>query len=441
MDIKQFVEQFYTLWTQDYWRDEIFTILLSKNSYLNILLLTSKDFNPPLFYYLTKTVINIFNDSPFYLRQIPLFFHILSSIFAYKLSRIFTSKLLAILYSLLVLTNTFLFYYAFQLRPYSAMVFLSILSVYFFLSKNKLGFVIINTIGLYTQTYYLVFYLMFFGCEKLKLINKHKNQILFLNIKTIFVKLRPLVAKKYLWLPLLFYLPWIPVLIMQTISKNESFWLDKVSLFEVFNSIATYLGDLNYVPVLFSLFILLIFTIVTFFGYKIISAKILKVVFIFGFCPILFSVLVSLISPIFTVRYLIFTVPFLLLFFIGIVAQFRYKLKFIMISLLFIIVVTYSYLDYQAFINPTNYRYGYLAYSVLSQVQTKPKQIITNEPIRYLGIKYYFEKEGIKTGNVKYFSLTKRFPHFIGDVVIDKKEIVNMYPKGKDYIYLGEKDF
>ena len=76
MEIKSFVEQFYTLWTQDYWRDELFTIFVSRNSYYDIILLTAKDFNPPLFYFLTKVVSDSFKDSPFYLRQIPLFFHI-----------------------------------------------------------------------------------------------------------------------------------------------------------------------------------------------------------------------------------------------------------------------------------------------------------------------------------------------------------------------------
>src|SRR3989344_3794857 len=137
MDIKHYVEQFYTLWTQDYWRDELFTIFLSKNNYYDILVLTAKDFNPPLFYFLTKTIILMFGDSPFYLRQIPFLFHLLSALSAYKLARLFTSKLSAILYSLLILTNPFLFFYAFELRPYSAVVFIAILSCYLFFAKHK----------------------------------------------------------------------------------------------------------------------------------------------------------------------------------------------------------------------------------------------------------------------------------------------------------------
>ena len=441
MEIKSLVEQFYTLWTQDYWRDELFTIFVSRNSYYDIILLTAKDFNPPLFYFLTKVVSDSFKDSPFYLRQIPLFFHILSSLVSYKLARLFVSKLSSSLYALLVLTNTFLVFYSFELRPYSAMVFLAILSGYFFFSKNKVGFVISNVLGLYTHTYYLIFYLMFFVFQKLKIVQKYKIEILFVNVSTLFSDLKLIILKRYLLLPLIFYLPWVPVLIAQTISKNKGFWLEKVTIFELFSSVFTYLGGFNYIPVILTIVILVIYLAIVRLGFNKIKSKISKISLVFGFFPIVISVLVSLFTPVFTVRYLIFTVPFLLLFFVGLIDNQQKNIKAVLMSLVLILIMIYSYVDYFAFNNPTNYRYGYLAYEVLSETNIKPEQIITNSPIHYFGIKYYFEREGIKSGNVQYFNLNKTFPHFIGDVVIEEKELINRYPQQANYIYLGEKDF
>ncbi len=441
MFLKDLVEQYYTLWTQDYWRDELFTIFLSQKSYYEIIVLTAKDFNPPLFYFLTKIVINLFGYSTFYLRQIPLAFHILSAVVAYKFARLFFSKLSAVIYSFLILSNPFLLFYAFELRPYSAIVFLGLLSCYFYFSKNKIGFIVASVIGLYTHTYYLIFYGMFFVYQAKNILYKHKEQVLFIKVSDLFTQLKPLILKPYLVLPLIMYLPWIPVLILQTISKSKGFWLEKSGIHEIFTSIATYLAGLNYIPLYLSIFIIVIYLVIILFWANFIKPKVLYISFVFGIVPIVMSVLVSLFTPIFTVRYLIFVVPFLFLFFTGILDGLQKAAKIICICLLVVISSIYLYVDYYAFVNPTNYRYGYLAYTVLNNTAEKPVQIITTEPIHFFGIRYYFEREGIKRENIKFFNLDKTFPHFIGDVVLEESEIINRYPNNVGYIYLGKESF
>ena len=441
MDIKNFIEQSYTLWTQDYWRDEIFTIFLSQKSYLEIILLTAKDFNPPLYYLVTKLLIVTFGTSSFYLRQIPLIFHILSAVMAFKLARLFTTRLSAILYSLAVLTNIFLFYYAFELRPYSAMVFLSILSIYFYFSKNKIGFVISNILGLYMHTYYLIFYLMFFLYKCLSILKKYRSQILFQNVSQLATDVFALVAKPYLILPVLFYLPWVPILIQQTISKSNGFWLEKVSVIEIFTATFTYLAGLNYIPISFTLVILICFALIIGFGYKKINANILKISLVFGLTPVVLVVLISTFSPIFTTRYLIFTVPFLLLFFVGLIDSQIKTLKLFLITIFILIIAGYTCLDYYAFNHPTNYRYGYLAYETINNSEKKLEIVITTDPIKYFGVIYYFEREGVKRENIKYFNLNKTFPHFMGDVVIKESDIINIYPQNQNYLYLGKQSF
>ncbi|PIW73452.1 hypothetical protein CO005_01355, partial [Candidatus Roizmanbacteria bacterium CG_4_8_14_3_um_filter_34_9] len=54
--------------TQPFWRDEAFSYFMAKKNIFEMLLLTAKDFNPPLYYFILHFWMNIFGSSEIALR-------------------------------------------------------------------------------------------------------------------------------------------------------------------------------------------------------------------------------------------------------------------------------------------------------------------------------------------------------------------------------------
>ena len=69
--------------TQSLWRDEAFSYFLAKQSFLNILYLSSKDFTPPLYEFLLKTWIYFFGSSEIALRSLSLIAYLILAYFFY----------------------------------------------------------------------------------------------------------------------------------------------------------------------------------------------------------------------------------------------------------------------------------------------------------------------------------------------------------------------
>ena len=82
MDLTLFYKIPLAYWTQSYWRDEVFRVLMAKYSFVDIIRLTYNDGQPPLYYFLLKFWINIFGDSEIATRTLSLiFFDIMSNFF------------------------------------------------------------------------------------------------------------------------------------------------------------------------------------------------------------------------------------------------------------------------------------------------------------------------------------------------------------------------
>src|SRR3989338_7209134 len=123
-------------YVQSIWRDEAFSYLLAKQNIFQILSLTAKDFNPPLYYLLLHVWVGMF----------------LLDIFQFSIKEVFISLLLFVL-------NPLLHYYAFEARMYSLLAFLVTLSFYFLAKKSYRKYALTVILSLYTH-YFAIFPLL-----------------------------------------------------------------------------------------------------------------------------------------------------------------------------------------------------------------------------------------------------------------------------------------
>ncbi|MBI4009074.1 glycosyltransferase family 39 protein, partial [Candidatus Roizmanbacteria bacterium] len=147
-----------TFLTQSLWRDEAFSYLLAKKNILQIITLSAKDFNPPLYYILLHLWIKIFGVTEISLRIFSFIFywailyvcaHFLQDIFKLNLKK-------SLLYFILFIFNPILSYYAFEARAYTLFAFLATLSYYSFYKRSFKLYLVATILGLYTH-YFMLF--------------------------------------------------------------------------------------------------------------------------------------------------------------------------------------------------------------------------------------------------------------------------------------------
>lgn len=206
--------------TRGFWGDEAWTALISQLPISEILRVTGEDFHPPLYYLLVHGFIKLFGPSE-WVRLISTFFFILTAITTYflakKLLKGKNAKLYAGISALIVLTNPILFTYAFEARTYALLSFLSVASTLLFwtsLTKKAnwgwIGYLMAGVLGVYTH-YYMWFILASHGIYWLIAEKTQVKKVL--GVFTGFI---------------LAYLPWFPVLISQTKSVADSYWIGSI---------------------------------------------------------------------------------------------------------------------------------------------------------------------------------------------------------------------
>lgn len=152
------VFRFWNLTDSCLWFDEIFGVHAAGHSWKNLFWFVAQDLiHPPLFYVLLKIWILIGGESLFWLRFFPVFFSILALVPLYFLCRQLKLNYLTIaLAFLLFATNGALIKYAQEVRMYSLLLFLSLLSMWLFsrflhLGKNIWILSIVNVLLVYTH--------------------------------------------------------------------------------------------------------------------------------------------------------------------------------------------------------------------------------------------------------------------------------------------------
>ena len=155
------------LGAESMWFDEVYSIGMSHLSPINIVkeIFRQHENNPPLYYVLLHYWIIIFGDSEFASRMLSVIPGSLSVLLIYKFGKELFNKNAGLIAALIMAVSVFQIKYSQEARTYSLIVFLALLSNYFFfrlLSAHKfkfmLGYILTSALLIYDH-YYWVFYI------------------------------------------------------------------------------------------------------------------------------------------------------------------------------------------------------------------------------------------------------------------------------------------
>lgn len=216
--------------TQNLWRDEAFSYMMSSQSIVDILKTTVVDFNPPFYYIVLHFWMKIFGTSEVSMRSLSFIFfaglifllhEIMADILKINSKRMY-------LYLLLIIINPMLLSYAFEARMYMMTMFFTTLSYFFLWKKKQKLYGLSMSFALYSH-YFSVFVLM---AQILKTLieniiknkSKQKNRKYFIKI---------LASLKIYLAPIVAFFPWLLYLLANHNFSSGDFWIIKPALKEI----------------------------------------------------------------------------------------------------------------------------------------------------------------------------------------------------------------
>lgn len=307
-----FFLRFYNLGFNSLWLDEAVTYDTSLKSFGEIwTIISSGDFNPPLFYWMEHVML-FFGNNEFILRIIPAILGILTIPLFYFVGKGLLDRNVGILAAALLAFSSFHIYYSQEARAYSAMLFFASLSILFFLkaiqendSKNWVLFGLFSAVAFWLHFYVIVLIVSLILYSLIIQIPRFRESL---------IAIKPLATGAITFLVLSF--PLIIVTIQRFASRTESaptFGAQGFALiFETFGQMSTS-GDIGFF-VLVSLFIL---GLVQLFILDKKKGLLVLTILLFTF---LISYLLSFKMPMMP-RHLIFL---LIIFFMGIAISYRF---------------------------------------------------------------------------------------------------------------------
>jgi len=415
--------------TQSFWRDEAFSVLLSQNSPLNIIVLTAKDQSPPLYPLLLHYWMLFYGTSEVAVRTLSFIFHVGTATIIFFLARkLLHSYIPAILTAIAVLLNPFLLQYAFEARMYSLLAFLTALGIYcivvrkYRLAGVSLALTILcHNFGIFIVAAVGVWWVY---------TNRH-------------------VLKQHIFQGLdLFLFPAIALLAWGTVIWNQwervgsGFWIKQATSAIFLNTLKIYTaGDISYPTAsLLQLisFILFICAMSYWLWQKEVPNGTSKknISLLLGFVALLplciTYVISALFIPIYHERYLIASLPMLILLA-------GYALYNVFLEnpnrRIFLIVLTSCYMillaqaSEQILSMQTKAAINWGVRQVISLAQPGDV-IIPKDVLNFLETKFYAQKNS-KGIPVFAYSPTGKIPFYIGSILFEPNEIITHMPKHK----------
>lgn len=355
---------------QSLWRDEAFSFFMAKPDPIQIIINTANDFNPPLYYLLLHFWMVIAGHRDEALRLLSFAFHILTAYTSFKFSQKVFSRRFAYFVLLFTLFNPMLIYYAFEMRMYSLYALLTFASLYFLYFKNWKWYTLSVVLGLYTHSFFpliIVSYAFYYW------ITKQLNKKKFL-----------LILK-----PVLFYLPWLPIIVSQFFRSKNS-WLFPVDL----QLVKSVLGNLftNYEGTpgglwKYTFFLSLLIFYFFYLAFKRFQKKSL-IFFIPIFIPLALILSYSSIKqPLYVNRYLIFVTIFEIMGISLGVWGIKNKLTRSVWAVLWLMLVIYINLYLPRYLKKTDFK---ATFSEINRISTRSDSVFANTPIGFLESAYYY---------------------------------------------------
>ncbi len=197
--------------TTSIWGDEGFSAILSMKSLPDIIKIISRDTSPPLWNIFEWLVFNTLGTDEIYIRGLAFFFFLGAVFFTYKIGVHLWSRQTGFWAAALTFLNPFFFTYAFEGRMYSIMALGVSASMYFFLKRRWVPYVIFTLWALYSH--HFAFFVLFtqgiwfiyeFVAGEKKVAKKMFKYFIFVGIG---------------------YIPWLIPLYNQTKMVGGGFWL------------------------------------------------------------------------------------------------------------------------------------------------------------------------------------------------------------------------
>ena len=387
--------------TASLWGDEAWAATLAVKPIIKIVQIVAHDTSPPLYYLLLHAWMSIFGTSEVAIRSLSFLFLLGTALTIYFIGKHLWDRKTGILAALLVLTNPFLFHYAFEGRMYALLLLTSTLSVYFFLKKNRLGFISTTTAALYTH-HFSAFVIFF---EGLWCLVEICHQPIKKNFKNLL---------DFLIIGLL-YIPWLYPLYYQTSLVASGFWLGKPT-WEIFKeTVQKFLvgssSEISRRLAWWSIIIVLILK--TWFRNR------KKSFFLLGwfFIPLILTFLISqAFQPIFFDRYMLMVIPASSL----LIASLRRKPSFIFILL---IIFSLAIINYHYFFQPSKRPFRELANYV-------KREAVNLTLINYNAAAHHLWE-------TKYYGLEapiyapKPLPFYVGTALMEEDDVITQLPDEK----------
>lgn len=307
--------------------DEIFSIFFAQQPLNQLYEILLYDRNPPLYFFLLHFWIKLFGLNSIVLKGLSVLFSLGTAYFLLKLSSRHLNKLTAILASsLFILSNVWLIA-SHEIRAFSLIGFLTILSFYFYLNilkqsrvSSAIGLTFVNLLLLFSH--YISFYvpLLQFLCSFLFLKENKKGFRYYFFSQLI---------------ALVLYIPWIKIVI-GNIPDQESFWLETANLDRLF-SVFTNLSGNELVWAIHLIFLgsfifLFLFDKNKRFIKSSFDLKVAVILLLWYLLPVLLNYFLAQFIPIFRLKYLLYAS-------LGLILLVPYMLSVLQIHLIFRIIL------------------------------------------------------------------------------------------------------
>ncbi|MFO0478954.1 MAG: glycosyltransferase family 39 protein [Bacteroidota bacterium] len=288
-----------------FYYDEIISVHSASLDFGHIKHVSEWDNNPPFYYYCLSVWIKLINDSEFTVRLLSVIFSALAAGFVYILANNLFNKTSAIISSFLFLSSDILYFYSHEARAYSLALLLSLISTYYYFKlKDNYSYVFMFALGfvnfLIIYTHYISGVIIFFQVILGFIYFEKKQKLLFSYSVFLLIGLILLRFTKKQFL-----------LIIAFNSKEKTFWLQTSNYKYLKEVMGEFLLN-QYLVIPFLIIIFLCILILKINNYKSMNFEVLYFSLI-SLGSIIFVFVLGKITPIFLDRYLIFSIPFILI--------------------------------------------------------------------------------------------------------------------------------
>jgi len=145
------------------WQDEAYSLSTTANSFSKVIYLSYHFEGQPPMYFIILTMWRKINDGIFFARLLSLIFTFISAFVLNRIGKLIFKEIWSKWLIAIFLLNPFTIWSSLEIRLYSFLIMLAFIAIYIFYQiyfynrkKNKVIFIIISLLGIYTQ-YYFVF--------------------------------------------------------------------------------------------------------------------------------------------------------------------------------------------------------------------------------------------------------------------------------------------